>query len=67
MKKTTMTKYEASDGKTFSHHGKARAHELEIFAKGFIDDGAKLTVPKLIEVIVAHPAKFTAKLEEMSE
>jgi len=67
MKKTTITKYETSDGRTFTDEGDARTHELSVFVDSQREDGAaRLTAAELLRFMAANPKKFADKLTELS-
>lgn len=62
MKKTTVTKYETTDGKSFSDPLAASCHEVSLVINA-LNDGSKMTAASVIRTIAANPAKVIEALK----
>lgn len=67
MKKTTVTKYETSDGRTFGDEALAKVHELDLVIDGLTEEGTTMTAAHVKRLMVTEPKAFIKVLKEISE
>lgn len=60
MKKTTITKYECTDGRAFDQEMPAREHEIMLQIQSLqSDDTKRLTAVEMVRLMAAHPEVFS--------
>lgn len=55
MKEVKTVRFETSDGRRFESREKALGHEITTKLQGMLKEDEKLTVPKVIDLIIGRP------------